>query len=119
MSDIRLLSRDDAPFGDGVWDVIDNAVRESATRVLGVRRLLHTDGPFGSGMKSLPGRDRVNSKESSDTVSVSAASVTPLSLLSGTFALPMRDVVAYEESGTPLDLSEVVGAAKADRKSVV
>ena len=53
----QLLNRDDAPFGEKVWEAIDAAVVGAAKSQLGARRILPVDGPHGLGLKSLPVRD--------------------------------------------------------------
>ena len=46
------LSRDSAPFGEKLWNEIDDAVVEAARRNLIGRRFLTVFGPLGAGAQS-------------------------------------------------------------------
>ena len=54
----KYLARDDAPFDEEVWDVLDNAMIAVAKDQLAGRRLLHVEGPLGLGIKSIPMQDQ-------------------------------------------------------------
>lgn len=108
----RYLHRDDAPFGDDVWGQIDDAAVRAAKSQLCGRRLLHTDGPYGPGLKSLPLGDReVEDASEQEGVSVRASCSLPVAGIQAEFTLPIRDVAAFEQDGMPLDLGAVAGAA--------
>ncbi len=105
------LHRGDAPFGEGVWEQIDRAVVEAAKGQLSGRKLLHTMGPFGLGLKALPLGDAQVQGKAVEGVAVSASAGLPLAMLRAKFSLPVRDIAAYEQSGIPLDLGSAVQAA--------
>ncbi len=105
----RYLNRGDAPFSPEIWKKIDEAVIETAKSQLSARKLLHIEGPYGLGMKSLPGTDNVLAEDSG--ITVSAGKVIPVAELHGKFSLGARDIATYEKSGVPFDLSAAVTAA--------
>lgn len=108
----RYLHRGDAPFGEGVWERIDEAVAHAAKSQLSGRRLLHIEGPYGLGVKALPLPDcEAETKPTVEGVTVSASGSLPLALLQSAFTLSVRDVAAFEERGVPLDVSPAVQAA--------
>lgn len=107
----KLLSRGDAPFSDKVWAKIDEAVVSAAKSQLGGRRLLSVDGPYGLGLKSLPGPDREVTEKAAKDVRLTASGVTPVAMIEAGFRLAARDIAAFEESGLPLSLGAAVAAA--------
>jgi uncharacterized linocin/CFP29 family protein len=110
MSD-KFLHRDDAPFSEKVWEKIDQAVVEAAKSQLCARRLLRTEGPYGLGLKSLPGPDREIAETAAEGVTLVVSSAAPVPAIQSEFALSARDVAAFEETGLPLDLRAAVAAA--------
>ncbi len=109
----QYLNRGDAPFGDEVWEAIDNAVVGAARTQLAGRRLLHTIGPQGLGLKTLPFGDRPVQGNTVEGVTVSSSCMIPVAMIQSEFTLSVRDVAAYEQSGLPLDLDAAVKAALA------
>ncbi len=109
----QYLNRGDAPFGDGVWEAIDNAVVGAARSQLAGRRLLHTLGSQGLGLKVLPFGDRPVQGNAVEGVTVSSSCMIPVAMIHSEFSLSVRDVAAYEQSGIPLDLDAAVKAALA------
>lgn len=107
----QYLHRDDAPFGEGVWEAIDNAVVGAARSQLSGRRLVHTIGPQGLGLKSLPFGDVPVQGNTVAGVTVSSSCMIPVAMIHSEFTLSVRDVAAYEQSGIPLDLDAPVKAA--------
>jgi uncharacterized linocin/CFP29 family protein len=107
----QYLHRGDAPFGDSVWEQIDRTVVESAKSQLSGRRLLHTMGPFGLGFKAVPLSDTRSDGKAVEGVTVSASCAMPVAMLRSDFTLSVRDIAAFEQSGTPLDLGEAAKAA--------
>jgi len=107
----QYLHRDDAPFGESVWEQIDRVVVEAAKSQLSGRQLLHTLGPFGLGFKALPLSDTKTDGKTIEGVTVTASSVMPVAMLRSDFTLSVRDIAAYEQSGTPLDLAPAATAA--------
>jgi uncharacterized linocin/CFP29 family protein len=107
------LNRSDAPFGDSVWEQIDNTVVEAAKSQLSGRRLLHTIGPYGTGLKTLPFRDTPISGTMVEGVTVESSCLIPVVTIHSEFSLSVRDVAAFEQSGTPFDLDGAIQAALA------
>jgi len=107
----QYLHRDDAPFGDGVWEAIDNAVVGSARSQISGRRLMHTMGPQDLGLKALPFGDLPVQGNTVAGVTVSSSCMIPVAMIHSEFTLSVRDVAAYEQSGIPLDLDAPVKAA--------
>jgi len=107
----QYLNRGDAPFGDGVWEAIDNAVVGAAKSQLAGRRLLHTIGPQGPGLKALPFGDSPVQGNAIEGVTTSSSCMIAVAMIHSEFTLSVRDVAAYEQSGIPLDLNAAVKAA--------
>lgn len=115
MSD-TYLNRGDAPFNDCLWSAIDNAVVESARSQLSGRRLLAVEGPFGLGLKSVPGRDREWTGKTGNDIDVSVSTSLPLVLIRKTFRLGTRDIAAFENGCINIDLEDTVKASVACAK---
>lgn len=109
----KFLHRDDAPFGEAVWAQIDETVVQAAKSRLTARRLLSTDGPFGLGLKALPGADQVVDAPAEGGVRILAADTLPLATIAAEFSLARRDLAAFEERGAMLNLTPVAEAALA------
>lgn len=107
----QYLHRGDAPFADSVWEQIDRAVVETAKSQLSGRRILSTVGPFGLGFKAVPLSDSTADGKTVEGVTVSGCGSIPLAMLRSDFSLPVRDLVAAEQSGLPLDLGPATKAA--------
>ncbi|MEJ2702750.1 MAG: family 1 encapsulin nanocompartment shell protein [Sedimentisphaerales bacterium] len=105
-----FLHRDDAPFGHKVWEKIDQTVIGAAKSQLCGRRLLRTQGPYGLGLKGLVGGDKAID-EKADGAEMIAPCVIPLVMIQSEFALPIRDVAAFEQRDMPLDLGDAAKAA--------
>jgi uncharacterized linocin/CFP29 family protein len=106
------LSRSDAPFGEKVWEMIDNVVVGAARGQLSARRLLALEGPYGPGFKTLHGPTReIKSAEKNGGVSVRSSSGTPVTEISTTFMLAISDVAAYEQTMEPVDNGPIARAA--------
>lgn len=110
MSD-KFLHRDDAPFSKKVWEKIDQVVVEAAKSQLSARRILHTEGPYGLGLKVLPGPDRETGEGAMEGVSLRTSSATPVTAIQSSFTLSGRDISAFEQTGLPLDLQTAATAA--------
>jgi uncharacterized linocin/CFP29 family protein len=104
------LNRDDAPFGDEVWEKIDEVVVGAARSRLAGRRILHADGPYGIGLKVLPTADRIV-QESDGGVATVASGAVPLAQIVREFPLSARDIAAFTDRGVPMELGEVACAA--------
>lgn len=101
----KYLARGDAPFGEKLWKTLDDAMIEAAKSRLVGRRLLHVEGPFGLGLKSVPLRD-VEVKPG-----VLAGESLPLLMIQKEFALGVRDLAGYEREKIALDLSALTETA--------
>lgn len=115
----KYLHREDTPFGDKVWQEIDRVVVSTAKSQLSGRRLLHIQGPFGLGLKALGSSDKPVENKAAEGAKMSAACITPLALIQDEFALPVRDIAAFESAvggAAPLDLTSAAKAAIACAK---
>jgi len=100
----KYVERDEAPFKEKLWKVLDQAMEDVARRELVGRRLLHVKGPFGLGFKTVS----LGDVEAQPGVSYSLT--LPLFYIYKTFTLNLRDIAAYEKQGVILDTSSVVRA---------
>jgi uncharacterized linocin/CFP29 family protein len=111
------LNRQAAPFGEDVWQRIDDAAVQAAREVLTGRRFLDVDGPYGVGFTSVEvGNDdycRQPGPEEAGAVMGRAISVP---ILRKDFRLSIRRVAASRDMGQPLNLSPVEAAAEAVAK---
>jgi uncharacterized linocin/CFP29 family protein len=107
----KFLHRKDAPFGDAVWQKIDQTVIEAAKSQLCGRRLIKTQGPYGLGFKAVPTGDSPVDEKLPEGVRMAASCAIPLVAVQAGFRLAVRDVAAFEQSGLPLDLGEAARAA--------
>ncbi|MFO8008667.1 MAG: family 1 encapsulin nanocompartment shell protein [Candidatus Brocadiia bacterium] len=105
------LAREDAPFGDDVWEHIDKAAIETARGQLSARRMLHVEGPYGLGLKALGGPDELVHEEDEMAAAVSAACLVPLASIRKGFTIPMRDIAAHERGGVPFGAPQVAHTA--------
>lgn len=108
--DTSYLARNDTPFDETVWSLLDSVVIEAAKSVLTARRILDIEGPYGLGLKQIPLED--NQISEGDVV-LAASKSLPVSLISTGFKLSARDIASYLKSGLALDLSGVAKAAQA------
>jgi len=104
------LGRDDSPFGEQVWSMLDSAVVGAARSRLTARRLLDVEGPYGFSLKSIPLDDVPVGK---GEVSMLAARTLPVPVLEVGFLLGARDLSAFEETGFPINAKAIVDAANA------
>jgi len=108
----KFLHRGDAPFESKVWEKIDEAVVNAARSQLCGRRLLSVEGPYGLGLKALPGADQsVAEKPVVEGVSLVASGSVPVVGIQSQFCLAARDLAAFEQTGLPLNLGAAVAAA--------
>jgi len=108
----KYLHRDDAPFGEKVWNRIDEIVVAAAKSQLSGWRILHIDGPFGLELKNLPGTDR-QLGEGGEGVTISASVPVPVVELHAAFKLPVRDVATFESTDLPFQAEGIAKAALA------
>jgi uncharacterized linocin/CFP29 family protein len=107
----KFLHRKDAPFGDALWQKIDQTVIEAAKSQLCGRRVIKTEGPYGFGFKALATSDCPVDEKLPEGVHMAAGCVVPLVVVQKGFRLAVRDIAAFEQSGIPLDLGEAARAA--------
>lgn len=108
----NYLHREDAPFGDEVWKRIDECVVGAAKSQLCGRRLLHIEGPYGLGLKSLPTADEIVAEKSAvHGVDLFSGSPVPVLGIQGRFTLGARDIASFEQTGLPFDTAPVAEAA--------
>ena len=103
--DNKFLGREDAPIGPEVWDILDKTMVEAAKSVLTGRRILHTEGPFGLGLKAIPMPD---TKSDGGLIT---SSFMPVNMIQKMFLLSKRDIAASEREGLPINTSVVANAA--------
>ncbi len=106
----KYMARDDAPFDENVWKMLDDAVIGAAKSQLTGRKLLDIEGPYGLGLKSVPLGDQVTSE---GEVQLITSRTLNVSLIETSFTLGERDLASYEDSGFPIDLEPVGRAAMA------
>jgi uncharacterized linocin/CFP29 family protein len=108
------LNRHAAPFGDGVWQRLDEAAVHAARDVLTGRRFLDVEGPYGVGLTSVEvGNDdfcRQPGPEEAGAVMGRAISVP---MLRKDFRLSIRRIAAYRDMGQPFHVEPVQAAAEA------
>ncbi|MFP4163235.1 MAG: family 1 encapsulin nanocompartment shell protein [Chitinispirillaceae bacterium] len=107
----EFLNRGDAPFEDKIWEQIDTTVQSVASRTLSARKLLHTEGPYGVGLKFVPEHDQKIDEEGDLTVS--SAGAVPLAFLVNKFSLNSRDLDQYASSGIMFDMKDLVSSVLA------
>ncbi|MCI1944931.1 family 1 encapsulin nanocompartment shell protein [Clostridium luticellarii] len=112
------LSRESAPFSADLWKKVDDAVVNTASRVLIGRRFLNIFGPLGSGIQSinLDNFDETKSieEETIDGISrIKNREYKEIPLIYSDFTLPWRDIESSEKLGYPVDLSAATFAAEA------
>lgn len=101
----KYLSRDEAPIGPEVWEILDNTLVSIAKSMLAGRRLLHVEGPYGLGLKAVPLQDAPVEP------GLFTSPAAPVSWIHIAFTLGKRDLAAYERDKISLNLSELAGAA--------
>ncbi|MDM7911863.1 MAG: family 1 encapsulin nanocompartment shell protein, partial [Methanotrichaceae archaeon] len=101
----NYLGREDAPIESETWKVLDSTMAEAAKSVLAGRRLLHTEGPYGLGLKAVPLQDCRTEG------GLIASCFLPVNMIFNTFLMSERDIAASEREGLPIDTSVVASAA--------
>jgi uncharacterized linocin/CFP29 family protein len=101
----QFLGREDAPIGEGTWNLLDTAMVEAAKGILAGRRLLGISGPHGLGLKAVPMSDARGRK------GFVTSDLLPVPLIEVTFCLGKRDIAAYERDRLPFDTCGVATAA--------
>lgn len=108
------LNRAQAPFGDDIWDLIDEAAAGAARELMTARRFLEVGGPYGLGLTSieLSNDDYCRQPEPGEAGAVMGRAVS-VPMLRKSFKLSLRRIAAWQDNGQPLDLSPAEDAAEA------
>lgn len=101
----KYLGRDDAPIKPETWNLLDSTMVDAAKTVLAGRRLLNIEGPYGLGLKAVPLEDCTVSE------CMLVSQFVPVHMISTSFSLGVRDLLAYEQNGLPFSASPVADAA--------
>jgi uncharacterized linocin/CFP29 family protein len=111
---MSYLSREAAPFSEGLWEQIDAAVVKTARSSLVGRRFLHVFGPLGIGIQSIPvdNADTVEEVEKDGLITTNGREFTQIPLIFEDFTLLARDLESSKKSGFPTDLSRAAQAAE-------
>ncbi len=108
------LTRDKAPFGDGIWDKIDAAAVNAARDRLTARRFLDVEGPFGPGLTSIEvGNDEYCRQPNPDEAGAVIGHAISVPMIRRRFRLSVRRIAAHLDNGMPLNLAPVEEAAEA------
>lgn len=113
---IDVSNREDAPFGNDVWQRIDDIVVSSASSQLAGRRMLSIEGPYGLGYKAIPGNDQPVGESvtvGEATADVLSSPMLPLAAIQSKFRIPIRDIATFEQQGIDFVATEVASAAVA------
>ncbi len=115
-----ILDRDSAPLTETEWSKVDEAVVNTARRMLVGRRVIEVLGPMGPGVYTIPysifsgtsstGIDMVGEQEDF-IVAPSSRATTSVPMLYKDFKIMWRDVEADRHMGLPLDVSTAAVAA--------
>ena len=103
--ELKYLGRDDAPIQAETWNLLDQTMVEAAKSILAGRRLLSIEGPYGLGLKGVPLED------CSVGECLLVSKFVPVHMISTTFTLGVRDLIAYEQNGLPFATSQLIDAA--------
>ena len=95
MMELKYLGRDEAPIKPETWKLLDSTMVDAAKTVLAGRRLLNIEGPYGLGLKAVPLEDCAVSE------CLLVSQFVPVHMISTTFNLGVRDLIAYEQNGLP------------------
>ncbi len=117
-----FLLRGDAPFGDELWERIDETVVKKAKEQLIGRKFIPVYGPLGSGVQSIninlynTNNDSVissNGEEDTELVKVQNRRYVEMPMIFKDFSISWRDIENSKQTGLPLDLAPVAITAAA------
>jgi len=100
----KYLGQEDAPIQEETWKTLETAMIETARHSLVGRRLLHLEGPYGFGLKSVPLEDIEMESD------LYAAASIPVPSIQVEFAFHKRDLAAYERDQLPINLGPLIQA---------
>lgn len=105
--------RDGAPFSEGFWKNMDEAVVNMASCHMTGRRFLTIFGPLGPGAQSINIDSSTKQEEQKDgMVRTSGRDFVEIPQIYADFTLLWRDLESYERNGYPTDLSAAQMAAE-------
>jgi uncharacterized linocin/CFP29 family protein len=108
------LNRGQAPFGEAIWNAIDEAAIKAARDRLTGRRFLDLEGPFGVGLTAIEvGNDDFCRQPAENEAGAVMGRAVSVPMLRRSFRLSIRRIAAHLESDQPLDLSPAEDAAEA------
>src|SRR5687767_6824578 len=108
------LNRRMAPFGEEIWQRIDEAAVNAARDLLTGRRFLEVHGPYGVGLTSVEvGHDDYCRQPAPEEAAAVMGRAISVPMLRKDFRLSIRRVAAYQDMGQPLNLTPVEDAAEA------
>jgi len=108
------FNRTQAPFGDALWDEIDEAAADAAAAMLTARRFLEVEGPFGPGLTAIEiGNDGYCRQPEAEEAGQIVGRAVSVPMIRKGFRLSLRRIAAHLDSRQPLDTSPVEDAAEA------
>ncbi|MBK8174217.1 MAG: bacteriocin family protein [Rhodospirillales bacterium] len=111
---MNYLNRQQAPFGEAVWKMIDDAAVGAARDRLTARRFLDIDGPYGPGLTTIEvGNDGYCRQPASDEAGSVIGRAISVPMIRKSFRLSIRRLAGYLENGMPFDLAPAEEAAEA------
>lgn len=112
---MSYLSREAAPFAEGLWDQIDTAVVKAASKVLCGRRFLHIYGPLGIGTQSIniDKSDQLEEIEQDGFITIKGRQFAQIPSIYEDFTLLAKDLETSSAQGLPVDLHKAEIAAQA------
>jgi uncharacterized linocin/CFP29 family protein len=106
---LKLLNRDDAPFDQQFWNLLDDTIKNVAQSQLSARKLLYTEGPAGLGLQFVPGNEKmVEALEGGPDISLPQG--VPLVQLSSSFSIAARDIEASRKTGLRINLENLISS---------
>lgn len=108
------LNRHAAPFGDEIWQRIDQAAVHAARDLLTGRRFLEVDGPYGVGLTSIEvGNDDYCRQPNPAEAGAVLGRAISVPMLRKDFRLSIRRLAAHNDMQQPFNLTPVEDAAEA------
>ncbi len=103
-----------APFGNDIWQAIEQAAVATARERLTARRFLEVEGPFGLGLTSIElGHDSFCRQPAPDEAAQILGRAVSVPMLRKSFVLSLRRLAGHLDGGQPLDLRAAEDAAEA------
>lgn len=103
-----------APFGEDIWQAIEQAAAAAARDRLTARRFLDVEGPFGLGLTAIElGNDGFCRQPGQGEAAQILGRAVSVPMLRKSFALSLRRLAGHLDGGQPLDLRPAEDAAEA------